>query len=482
MAGEVHELDLKTEAKGYGGRHNLRLGADYDFGKKNLLSVVYNTQYRYGQDCTKMRGTAHSDKTDDGSRQLHNVTADYQSSFGLSAGMDFLFFSSPSQTFLQKDMQSVRQTLNYDSNQRINRWLFYANQLHSLQGGTEINYGVKYTTTHDNSYQFYRDGETGALTPDNSEKLLRKEYTLNMYTGASHSFGKKFSAEVSLAAELYHAEGRHSWMLYPTVNTTYTLADGHTLQMSFTSNRKYPAYWQLQPIIQYVDSYTEAHGNPDLKPSSNYSLDLNYLYKNKYMIGVNYNYTPDYFVQLPYQLPDRLAEMNQFVNYDFQKRWTIQTMASYKVSTWWNGRIFAFGLFSHDKNSHFHDIAFDRYKFSVILNTTNTFILSKKPNIIGTLAGFYQSRAIQGVYNLSPICNISTSLQWTSPDGKTKVILKGNDILNTSNMTTRLAWGQQRNRTEMNWDNRSFTFSFLYKFGGYKEKKRTDVDTKRLGR
>lgn len=441
MAGEVHELDLKTEAKGYGGRHNLRLGADYDFGKKNLLSVVYNTQYRYGQDCTKMRGTAHSDKTDDGSRQLHNVTADYQSSFGLSAGMDFLFFSSPSQTFLQKDMQSVRQTLNYDSNQRINRWLFYANQLHSLQGGTEINYGVKYTTTHDNSYQFYRDGETGALTPDNSEKLLRKEYTLNMYTGASHSFGKKFSAEVSLAAELYHAEGRHSWMLYPTVNTTYTPADGHTLQMSFTSNRKYPAYWQLQPIIQYVDSYTEAHGNPDLKPSSNYSLDLNYLYKNKYMIGVNYNYTPDYFVQLPYQLPDRLAEMNQFVNYDFQKRWTIQTMVSYKVSTWWNGRIFAFGLFSHDKNSHFHDIAFDRHKFSVILNTTNTFILSKKPNIIGTLAGFYQSRAIQGVYNLSPICNISTSLQWTSPDGKTKVILKGNDILNTSNMTTRLAWG-----------------------------------------
>ena len=84
------------------------------------------------------------------------------------------------------------------------------------QSGNCIHHhGVKYTTTHDNSYQFYRDGETGALTPDNSEKLLRKEYTLNMYTGASHSFGKKFSAEVSLAAELYHAEGRHSWMLYP---------------------------------------------------------------------------------------------------------------------------------------------------------------------------------------------------------------------------------------------------------------------------
>lgn len=482
LAGEVHELGLKTDATGYGGRHNARLGMDYDFGKKNLLSVVYHVQYRYGQDRTTMRGTANSDKISDGERQLHNVTADYQSSFGLSAGMDFLFFVSPSQTFLQKDMQHVSQTLNDDSNQRINRWLFYASQLHSLEGGTEINYGVKYITTHDNSYQFYRDGETGALLPENSEKLLRKEYTLNTYAGVSRSFGKNFSAEVSLAAELYHAEERHSWMLYPTVNMTYTPADGHTLQLSFTSNRKYPAYWQLQPIVQYVDSYTEAHGNPDLKPSSNYSLDLNYLYRNKYMIGVNYNYTPDYFVQLPYQLPDRLAEMNQFVNYDFQKRWVIQTMASYKAGKWWNGRFFVFGLFSHDKNSHFHDIAFDRKKFSVILNNTNTFILSKKPNIIGTLTGFYQSRAIQGVYNLSPVCNISTSLQWASPDGKAKVILKGNDIFNTSNMTTRLAWGLQQNRTEMHWDNRSITLSLLYKFGGYKEKKRSEVDTKRLGK
>ena len=88
----------------------------------------------------------------------------------------FPFFSNPSQTFLEKDMQDVSRTLNYDSNQRINRWLFYANQLHSLQGGTEINYGVKYTATHDNSYQFYRDGETGSLdSPIIPRKLLSKK-------------------------------------------------------------------------------------------------------------------------------------------------------------------------------------------------------------------------------------------------------------------------------------------------------------------
>lgn len=42
MVGDVYELDLKIEVKGYGGWYNFCLGVDYDFGKKNLLSVVYN--------------------------------------------------------------------------------------------------------------------------------------------------------------------------------------------------------------------------------------------------------------------------------------------------------------------------------------------------------------------------------------------------------------------------------------------------------
>lgn len=478
----VYEMVLKTDATGYSGRHNVRFGMDYDLGNKHTLSAVYTSQVRYGQDRTTMRGTANSDKISDGNRQLHNAKVDYHSSFGLDAGFDFTFFDSPEQTGLRTSVQETERDFTYDSNQRINRWLLYASQLHTLKNGAEINYGVKYITTHDNSYQFYFDRNTGEPLPDNSAQLLRKEYSLNTYVGASKSFSKQFSAEVSLAAELYHARERHSWMLYPTVNMTYAPADGHTFQMSFASDRHYPAYWILQPIVQYVDSYTESHGNPDLKPYSRYNFNLNYLHKNKYMIGINYEYRPDYFTQLPYMLPDRLAEVNQFVNYNYQKSWIIQTMASYKVGKWWNGRFFAFGRFNHDKNDHFHDVSFDRRKFTYILNATNTFIISKKPALVGTLAGFYQSRAIQGVYNLSPLCNISASLQWTSPNQKTKIILKGNDIFQTLNMTTRLAWGLQRNKTDMNWDKRNITLSWLYKFGGYKEKKRTEVDMKRLGR
>ncbi len=479
---EVHELDLQTQLRGYGGRHNVRLGMDYDLGRKNFVNVLYNGQFRYGQDRTTMRGTANSDKQDDGSRQLHNIKVDYQAPFGFSAGADFLFAESPSQTHLHKDLQSTSQYLYQESNQRINRWLLYLSQVHNLSNGTELNYGVKYSTTHDNSFQLYKDGDTGEAMADASQRLLRKEYTLNSYVGASHSFGKHLSGEVSLAAELYHAKERHSWMLYPTLNLTYTPADGHTFQFSFTSNREYPNYWQLQPIVQYVDSYIEAHGNPELKPSSDYAFDLNYLYRNKYMLGVNYDYNPDYFVQLPYQLPDRLAEVNQVVNYDYQKRITLRAMVPYKVGSWWSGRLFAFGLFSHDKHSSFHDAPFDRHKAALILNTMNTFILSKRHNIIGTIGGFYQSPCIQGIYNLRAVGNLNASLQWMSANKRMQIILQGNDLLQTSRMTMHVDWDEQRSRTQMKWDNRNVSLTLLYKFGGYKEKKREEVDTKRLGK
>lgn len=480
---KVHELILNTRGTGYGGQHHIRLGMDIGLGKENTLSVVYTSQLRYGQDQTAMRGTALSDKISDGTRQLHNFKADYRSSFGLAAGVDFTFFDSPETTFLRKSMQGTEEHLTYDSNQRISRWLLYAGQNHTLADGTDINYGIKYITTHDNSYQLYSDTDSGEPMPEHSVKQLRREYTWNIYAGASHSFGKKLSGEISLAAELYHSANWHNWRLYPAANLTYTPADGHTLQLSFSGNRKYPAYWTLQPTVQYLDSYTEIHGNPALKPFSDYMFDLNYLYKNKYMIGVNYTYEPDYFTQLPYQLPDRLAEMVQYVNYDFRKMWILQAMFSYKAGRWWNGRFFISGLFGHDKNDRFHDISFDRHKFVYILNTTNTFTIIKKPGITGTLTGRYQSRAIQGVYDLGAICNVSASLQWTSPDRKARITLKGNNIFNTSSMVTRLDWGRQQGRTDMkNWDERSLTLSFLYQFGGYKEKKRSGIDTGRLGR
>ena len=226
VAGQLHEMALDTRISGRGKRHDYRLGMDFDLGKKHQLGIVYNGNHRSGYDHTVMEGTATSDRMSDGIRILHNVKADYQSPFGLTAGMDFLYYDSPTDENLRSSLQGKEEGYAYKSNQRINRWLIYLNQVHALNNDTELNYGVRYTTTHDHSHQTYMDGETGEMLADRSAKDLRKEYTLNMYAGASHSFNENLSGELSVATELYDARGRHTWNLYPTVNLTYQPADG----------------------------------------------------------------------------------------------------------------------------------------------------------------------------------------------------------------------------------------------------------------
>ena len=482
VAGQLHEMALDTRISGRGKRHDYRLGMDFDLGKKHQLGIVYNGNHRSGYDHTVMEGTATSDRMSDGIRILHNVKADYQSPFGLTAGMDFLYYDSPTDENLRSSLQGKEEGYAYKSNQRINRWLIYLNQVHALNNDTELNYGVRYTTTHDHSHQTYMDGETGEMLADRSAKDLRKEYTLNMYAGASHSFNENLSGELSVATELYDARGRHTWNLYPTVNLTYQPADGHALQFSFMSDCTYPDYWHLQSLIQYVDSYTEVHGNPLLKPSSSYTFHFNWLWKNKYMAALVYQDNPNSFAQLPYQDPDRLAEVNQFVNFNFRRSWMLQLMASYRVGKWWDGRVFAVGLLSHDKLDDFHGIDVERKKCSAVFTANNTFILSRKPQLVLNVSGRYQTAAIQGIYDVRPMGTADVSLQWTSANKKATLILKGEDLLDMSSPHTLIDWEGQRMEQHLNWDNRNVSLTFVYKLGGYREKKREAVDTSRIGR
>lgn len=200
------------------------------------------------------------------------------------------------------------------------------------------------------------------------------------------------------------------------------------------------------------------------------------------MIGLQYQNNPDFFTQLPFQESDRLAEVNQFVNFDFRRSWMLQLMASYRVGKWWQGRVFAFGLLSHDKMDNFHGISFNRKKLSAVLTSNNTFVLSNKPRLVANLSGRYQTAAIQGIYDIRPMGSMDASLQWISNDGKAKLILKGQDLFRSSNPHTKIDWEGQRMEQCLDFDNRNVSLSFIYKFGGYKEKKREAVDTSRIGR
>ena len=232
--------------------------------------------------------------------------------------------------------------------------------------------------------------------------------------------------------------------------------------------------------VFYSSTYSEIHGNPDLKPFSYYNVNLMWQIKRRYTLMAFASLKPDYFVQLPYQTTERMAVIMKETNFDYSNSYGLQASVIFNVGKWLNGNVFAVGTYKHDKSSNFFDLPFNRKKLSVILGGTASIKLCQTQDLRLILNPFYQTKAIQGVYDISPIFRMNAKLQWSSHDGKWGLRLNGSNIFNNL-YDTRSVQGNQDYRMKINYNWASVTFAVIYKVGGYKEKNVKAVDTSRMG-
>lgn len=478
--GTVHPMSLSDISDSQSNVHDMRLGMDYRITHKNILSMVYTTQFYNSHGGGWTTGTQQSTTYGKSENQLHNIKLDYQSSFGLSAGSEFTFYGAPGNQELHSVLNSENIDARYDDEQRINKWRFYLTQEHLLKKGWRLNYGTNYITAVDNSFQYYYDAETNEFRPENSIKNRREEFTWNNFVGVSKKINSKLSADASFAGELYHSDLWHDWTFYPTLNLNYIPGPGHILQFAFSSNRKYPAFWSLNNSISYLSAYSEIHGNPSLKPSTRYQANLTYILKGKYVFSTYYSYEPDYAVQTLYQHTGKLVEIYKVLNFDYRKQFGVQATAPFKWNNILNSRVTLVGYYMREKNNEFWDIPFSRNKASFIATMSNTFTLSTKPDIRLNISGFYQNGAIQGLYDIRHFGNVDASLRWTFARNKACLTLKGVDLFDTAGITTVMNYKGQNVTNRLTNPTRAAELSFSYKFGKYKEKKREEVDTSRF--
>lgn len=482
LRGATYDLSQFTRGHSRNEDNNLRLGMDYSFTKDNVLSFVYSTQLSNGtyHNATTGSEVSKADKYDES--QLHNLKLDYQSPFGMKAGSEFTYYKNPGSQLFKGVMNNTDTHFFSKDQQKINKWMFYLNQSHQLPANWGINYGMQYTTSTDNNYQYYFDDVTGDYIPTNSLNSKRKEHTFNGFIGFNKNFGDKFSMDASLAAEYYKTVVWNEWTFYPTLNATYTPKAGHVLQLSFSSNKQYPSYWSTNDAITNASSYVEIQGNPYLKPSREYETNLTYILKSKYMFTAFFNHVPDYFTQVPYQSPDRLVLIYKYHNFNYQQQAGLQTVIPFKVKDFLDSRLTLVGYYKREKDNDFYDIPFNRSKYSFMTSMNNTFTISSQPDIKFVLTGFYQNGSIQGIYDLSRSFDVNTALKWTFAKQRAQITLKGDDLFNSSFIKTNINYANQYSTMKTVMDNRAFTLSFSYKFGNYKEKQRKGVDTSRFNK
>ena len=479
----IHYND-ETGQKSFGITHNYRLGMNYTFSTNHRLDVAYTGKWDKTSSNSHTTGSSISGMHSDSHEYLHNVDVNYALPFGLTLSGSYTYYRTPQQqaldgTMTTENKNETERNLTSGSKQTINKWMFTADQTHSLAHGWGLSYGVKGQFTSNKSYQTTID-KNGTILPDGTSSVDNNERIWNIYAGFSKQINKGLSLEASVAAEQYHSPVWDKWRVYPTLNALWNVNDNHLLNLSFSSNSEFPSYWSTMSNVFYSSTYTEIHGNPDLKPFSYYNVNLMWQIKRRYTLIAFASLKPDYFVQLPYQTTDRMAVIMKETNFDYSNSFGLQASAIFSAGKWLNSNVFAVGTYKHDKSRNFFDLPFDRKKLSVILGGTASVKLCSTQDLRLILNPFYQTKAIQGVYDISPIFSMDAKLQWSSHDGKWGVRLNGSNIFN-NRFDTRSVQGNQDYRMKVNYNWSSFTFAVIYKFGGYKEKTVKEVDTSRMG-
>jgi len=468
----------KTRNRSDGTDHDYRLGLDYTISDNHQLSLAYTGQWNSIRSTNTTTGTAQSTQNSRQHTYLHNVDASYDVPFGLQLGVSYTNYQEPRTQRLEGKLNDISRNLDVDSRQKVSKWLFTADQTHALPKGWELNYGGKAQFTHNNSYQTTLDA-SGMPLSDATSHVDYNERILNAYVGMSKQIGQSLSLETSVTAEQYHATQWNEWRIYPQFNAMWNINEKNMLNLSFSSEAVYPSYWSTMSSIYYASAYSEIWGNPDLKPMSKYDINLMWQLNRKYTFTAFAMQEPDYFVQLAYQPTDRMAVIMKETNFDYSNYFGLQASAQFRLGSWLNGNVNATALYRHDK-TQFFDLPIDRTCLAGIFSGMAVVKVSQRHNIQFILNPFFQTKAIQGVYDIDPFLQLNATLRYTTKNGKWSLVAKGENILNAHMSTSStIAHQDYAMRVWMPYTNYSLTA--VYRIGNFKEKQKKQVDTSRMG-
>lgn len=462
--------------------HDIRVGLDYQLSEEDNLNMAYTssiTPDRKGFE--NSNGTfSQSSNIKIGDEQMHNFNIDYTSHWGMNVGLDYTYYSYPTVQNFNNALKDLTQNFLANADQEVNKWNVYAGQSHILANDWSINYGINFTFANDKSSQIYHSTDNNDMSDMNSFSDLN-EKTYNFYGGMEKAFNEQLSLSLSVAGEYYKLGDYKKWAVYPSMQLSYALSDLHIFQLAFSSDKTYPDYWSMQNSISYMNGYSILIGNPNLRPSTDYSLELTYILKSKYMFNVYYSYVDDLFSQLAYQSLNELSLIYQTINFDNEQNYGATAVIPFTVGGFWNSRVTLDGSIFKDVCSHYHDISFNKSKFRGIVMMNNTFKLCSKPDIRMELNGMYVSPSLQGVYDLSSVWKVDAGLKWTFAKQKAELRLNANDIFDSATPNATINYGGQNFAMNQRKDSRNFSLSFVYKFGGFKSKEHKAIDMSRFG-
>ena len=479
--GQLYEITQNQSMASDNLTHNMRVGGSWTPTEKSRLDIAYTGSFTPSGrgDLTAEGNYVESRSRIDDDQAMHNLSLAAQTGFGLSAGADYTHYRTTSrQAMSVEPVDGTPSEFVIDAGQRIDRLSLYLDQQSDLGHSWKLNGGARFSYIHDDDYQYYL---SDAMSDDLDTDFRLGEYTYDLYLGTSKSFSERLSFSVSLTGEYYRRNDYDRWALFPQASLNWMPSSNHILQAELSSDKSYPSFWEMSGATTYLDGYAEVHGTPTLRPSSSYSLTLTYIFRQKYIFQLYGNHRIDAFNQSAYLAPDRLAVIYQTLNWDYMSSYGALVVVPFRIGERFSSRLTLTAFDYLIRNSDFYGMDYKRSKWVALAAMENTLRLSRKPDLVFEFGGHYQSEALQCTYDIGPSWRVDAGMKWTFAGGKADLSVKGNDLFDSLTPTSSVNFGAQQLHMGNEFHTRNVTVNFVYRFGGYREKERKEVDTSRFG-
>jgi outer membrane receptor protein involved in Fe transport len=476
--------------------HTLKLGLDYNLGRKDVIGIVASGFSFNGHPTPVTEATL---KDVDGNFQSRLIThtnndisfknftgnLNWKHSFDstgkeLTADFDIVRYKTLSEMFMNTNTYSAG--FPYTSHAELKGHLpsdiqilsFRSDYVKPIKDG-RIEAGVKTSFVKNENivdYQF-RSGNDWIQDQIRSNHYIYEENVNAAYINANRQF-KKWTLQAGLRVENMKAEGnqltskttfkRDTTNLFPTAFISYAASKTHTFTASYGKRINRPNYQDLNPFIFFLDTLSYRQGNPYLRPQYTHNFELSHAFMGRFITTLAYNNTDDVISQIirpkagsegkiRFLTPDNVAKLRNM---------SLSVTAPLKPAKWWNMNLFV-NVFNNHYTGVYDNIDIDMAFTSFMVNMTNSLTISK--GFSAELSGFYRHKAVDQLTRIEPLYQMSIAFQKQVIQGKGTVRLNIRDPFAWQRFSGLNDYGYVYMTFKNRPDVRQITATFTYRFG-----------------
>lgn len=447
-----------------GWSNNVRLGADYYFTDKDILTTSFLFSRSHDDNFTELQYddylfsldnrisvTERTDEEEEDETNLEYVLS-YKKSFerkGQDLSVDFRYQlndevenSDFQETYFdgQKELLNVPNLFQRSNNDEgEQRGLIQIDYTYPFSENERLELGYLGSIRqirNDYLVEELQDGDWFSL-PGLSNNFVYDENIHGLYATYGNKI-RKFSYQLGLRTEYSdirtdlqqtnEVNNQRYLNLFPSAFLTYELANSNSLQLSYSRRIRRPRFWDLNPFFNFSDARNFRSGNPNLTPEFTDSYEFGHIkYFDKGSIGssVYYRHTED-VIQRLFTADEDGNTIRRPENIATEDSYGLETTYSYDVTDFWrlNGdfnffRAITSGEFVNAEGVK-RELSADTYTWFTRLTSRITFWKNTDLQIRGN----YRAPRIEPQGKVRALYSVDLGLS--------KDILKGNGTLTLS--------------------------------------------------